>query len=173
MKYLRTFRKISVILLASMTITFIVGCNCEIWFGDDTSDSPVYHGTTFTMQLRMPSEESVREENDKFSHSELDGDLICEWEIPAYGNTVYESVKKYFEDRADSVRFRADQHTFYMFSKCVLENGDEYDLETAYVAADGVYSKCANRQSVLGADGMAGTDDDLKVLVIVYKGWLY
>ena len=86
-------------------------CNCEIWFGDDTSDDPVFHGTTFTLQLRMPTDESVKEENDGFSHSTTDGELICEWEIPTYGNTVYESVKKFFEDRTDKIYFRAEQHT--------------------------------------------------------------
>lgn len=164
--------KVLTALLAVAALSFTC-CNCEIWFGDDTSDDPVFHGTTFTLQLRMPTDESVKEENDGFSHSTTDGELICEWEIPTYGNTVYESVKKFFEDRTDKIYFRAEQHTFYMFSKCVLESGEEYNLETAYVAADGIYSKCANRQSVLGADGIAGTDDDLKVLVIVYKGWLY
>ncbi|MDE7087576.1 MAG: hypothetical protein K2O67_05235, partial [Clostridia bacterium] len=65
------------------------------------------------------------------------------------------------------------QHTFYMFHDCKLIDGTEYNLETVYIAADGVYSNCANYQSVLGNDGVAGTNDDLKVLTLVYRGWLY
>lgn len=169
----KTSVKFLILLAAAIAVAF-AGCNCgEIWFGDDTSDEPVYHGTTFVLQLRQPSDESEREDGDAYSHSKLDGELICEWEIPTYGNTLYESVVKFFEDRSDSIGFRAVQRSFYMFHDCTLENGDAYDLETAYVAADGIYSRCANRQLILGEDGIAGTDDDLKTVVIVYKGWLY
>ena len=45
--------------------------------------------------------------------------------------------------------------------------------DAAYISADGLYSKCANFQTLFGADEKAGTLDDLKVLVIVYQGWLY
>ena len=60
-----------------------------------------------------------------------------------------------------------------MFHDLKLEDGTTYNLETVYVAADGKYAMCANYQSLFGTDGIAGTVDDLKVLVLVYKGWLY
>ena len=31
----------------------------------------------------------------------------------------------------------------------------------------------ANYQSLLGKDGVIGTEDDVKVVTLVYKGWLY
>ena len=60
-----------------------------------------------------------------------------------------------------------------MFHDCVLQSGETYNLETVYVAADGKYADCANFQKLCGADGVFGNEDDLKVLTLVYKGWLY
>ena len=156
-----------------------VFCGCGVWGNDAQAKDPQYHYDangdpyTFVLQLRQPGSSTEVADGDAYPHSTIDGDLIYEWKIPMYGNTVYESVKKYFEDREDKITFRLSQHTFYMFHDCTLVDGTEYNLETVYIAADGVYANCANYQSVLGSDGVAGTDDDLKNLTLVYKGWLY
>lgn len=170
----------SCLLLILSLFMVLTCCGCHLKFsGDGQAENPDYHeaesGTpcTFLLQLRQPGQDTVVEENDAFPHSTIDGELIYEWEIPMYGNTVYESVTKYFEGRTDSITFRLSQHTFYMFHDCTLPDGTRYDLETVYIAADGVYANCANYQSVLGSDGIAGTEDDLKILTLVYKGWLY
>lgn len=128
----------------------------------------------FTLVLRQPGSFTETEEWDYYPHSSIDGELIAEWEIPFYGNTVYESVKKYFEsDKVkDKIVFRLTQHRFYMFHECKLASGEKYNLETVYVDADGQYSMCSNYQSVLGDDGIVGTEDDLKVLTLVYRGWV-
>lgn len=160
-------------------LLLLTGCS-GLWFKDEQSKSPGYHtspdeegSATFILELRNYTDETEIEGWDVYPHSKIDGELIYSWEIPMYGNTVYESIKKFFEDREDRMEFRLTQHKFYMFHECTLLNGETYNLETVYVAADGVYSNCANYQSVLGKDGVAGTDDDLKVLTLVYKGWLY
>ena len=150
-----------------------------MWGNDGQAEDPKYHYDengqhySFLLQLRQPGSSTEVEEGDAFPHSTIDGELIYEWDVPMYGNTVYESVVKYFEEREDNMTFRLSQHTFYMFHDCKLIDGTEYNLETVYIAADGVYSNCANYQSVLGNDGVAGTNDDLKVLTLVYRGWLY
>ncbi len=188
--------KATIMVILVLTVLGVCSGCSEIWFKDKTSKSPDYHPivsddgsgsdnnsseehdspntvyATFVLELRMPTDEQETEESDAFAHSKLNGELICSWEIPFFGNTLYESVKKFFERRPDSITFRAEQHKFYMFRECVLENGEKYNLETAYVAVDGKYSYCANHQSLLGADGIAGTDDDVKIVVLVYEGWL-
>lgn len=75
--------------------------------------------------------------------------------------------------RTKKITFRLSQHRFYMFHELTLSDGASYNLETVYVAADGKYAMCANFQTLFGEDGTAGTVDDLQVLVLVYKGWLY
>ncbi|MDE6274180.1 MAG: hypothetical protein K2L87_03930 [Clostridiales bacterium] len=160
------------------TVCLFTACGCA---GDLTSDDPHYHETpdadekyyTFLLELREPSTETVAEEGDIYPHSTLDGALIYSWEIPMYGNTVYESVTEYFKDRTDSITFRLSQQKFYMFHDCTLPDGTQYNLETVYIAADGEYAMTANYQPILGEDGVAGTEDDLKVLTLVYRGWLY
>ena len=165
---------ISVILALSVAFLFTA---CEP--NDARSENPCFRYDdngkllTFTLELRQPSDESVAESTDKFPHSKLDGELIKSWEIPMYGNTVYESVVKYFDDKNESVTFRLEGRKFYMFHDITLENGTVYNLETVYMAIDGEYAKCANFQSLLGSDGLGGTDDDVKTVILVYRGWLY
>ena len=173
------------LVICSVMLLALVGCG--VWGNDGTVDDPQYHSVTensgenqekadyytFKLELRQPTDKTEISEGDAYAHSTIDGELIYEWTIPMYGNTVYESVVKFFEGRSDSITFRLSQHRYYMFHDCVLENGTVYNLETVYVAANGEYSNCANYQSVVGADGIAGTDDDLKILTLVYKGWLY
>ena len=60
-----------------------------------------------------------------------------------------------------------------MFRECTLSDGTTYKLDTVYIAIDGEYAYCANYQSLLGDDGIAGTEDDAKTVILVYKGWLY
>lgn len=60
-----------------------------------------------------------------------------------------------------------------MFHDLTLDDGTTYNLETVYMAVDEVYASCANFQSILGSDGEGGTDDDIKKVVLVYRGWLY
>ncbi|MDE6757714.1 MAG: hypothetical protein K2O95_00745 [Clostridia bacterium] len=163
--------RIAVVAIAVIVLTFVLsGCIG----GDKTAQDPQEHeGCYFTLELREPGLDNEREDWDAYPHSTLDGAIIMSWEIPMYGNTVYESVVKFFEDRADSVTFRKTQHKFQMFHEYINEDGDVWNLETVYVAADGEYAMTANYQEILGDDGIAGTDDDLKVLTLVYKGWLY
>ena len=168
---------IGIIALVALSLLALVACD-SVWGGDDTNDSPDYaivdgKQLYFTLQFRMPGSGTEVADGDSFPHSTIDGDLICEWTIPCYGNTVYESVVKFFEDRDDKITFRLSQHRYYMFHDATLENGDYYNLETVYVAADGKYANCANFQTLFGEDETPGTLDDLKVLVIVYQGWLY
>ncbi len=163
---------------------------CGVWGKDATSDDADYRvkepqtsteaGTTsdeeyltFLLELRLPTDRTEREEGDAYPHSTADGELIAEWTIPVYGNTVYESVVKYFEDSEDSITFRLSQHRFYMFHDCTLADGSHYDLETCYIAVDGEYGNTANFQTLQGADGVFGTDDDVKTVTLVYRGWLY
>lgn len=168
---------IGIIAALALLSLSLVACN-DVWGGDNTQEKPDYAVVDgkqlyFTLQLRMPGSQTEISEGDNFAHSTIDGDLICQWQIPCYGKTVYESVVKFFEDRDDSITFRLSQHRYYMFHDVTLKNGDYYNLETVYVAADGVYAQCANFQTLFGADDTPGTLDDLKVLVIVYQGWLY
>ncbi len=152
---------------------------CGVWGQDEQSKNPKYHlnengeNYTFLLQLRQPGNSTEVAEGDAYPHSTIDGELIFEWVVPMYGNTVYESIGKFFENREDKITFRLSQHTYYMFHDCTLVDGTNYNLETVYIAADGVYAYCANYQSVLGNDKIAGTEDDLKVLTLVYRGWLY
>lgn len=152
---------------------------CGVWGNDGQAKDPKYHYNgdgepySFILQLRQTGSSTEISDGDTFEHSTIDGELIYEWQIPMYGNTVYEAVVKFFEGRDDEITFRLSQHTFYMFHDCTLEDGAYYNLETVYVAADGVYANCANYQPILGDDGVAGTDDDLKILTLVYRGWLY
>lgn len=171
--------KKKLLIFIALLLPLSVSAGCGVWGNDETAKDPDYSydesGKTysFLLQLRDTGSSTEIAEGDAFEHSTTDGDLIYEWEIPMYGNTVYESVVKFFEDREDKITFRLSQHTFYMFHDCTLDDGTNYNLETVYVAADGVYANCANFQSVLGDDGVAGTDDDLKILILVYRGWLY
>lgn len=168
---------LSLVLFIALCLMLLTGC--DVWGKDVQSQSPNYHvnengeNYTFTLELREPSDQTEIASGDIYSHSTVSGELIYQWQIPMYGNTVYESVKKFFENRNDKITFRLSQHTYYMFHNCTLENGESYNLETVYVAADGVYSYCANYQSILGEDEIAGTEDDLKILTLVYEGWLY
>lgn len=173
-------RKIALTLIITMLLTLaimFVGCD-SVW-GDDeqNTDSADYHYVdgkqlSFTLEFRGHGTSTDIANGDKYAHSTLDGDLIYTWEIPCYGNTVYESVVKFFEDRQDDISFTLSQHRYYIFDKAVLEDGSVYNLSTAYIAADGVYSKCANFQTLFGDDQTPGTLDDLKVLVVVYQGWM-
>lgn len=166
-----------VLIICALSISTLAGC--DVFGNDGRAKDPNYHYDeggelyTFTLQFRETGSSSEVAEGDAYPHSTIDGELIYEWEIPMYGNTVYESITKFFEDREDKITFSLSQHTFYMFHDLTLKDGTSYNLETVYVAADGVYVSCANYQSVLGEDGVAGTDDDLKILTLVYKGWLY
>ncbi|MDE6398787.1 MAG: hypothetical protein K2L51_05650 [Clostridiales bacterium] len=187
--------KSTILCILILCICALAGCG-EIWFKDKQSKNPDYHPivsdsetstdtdnentdtppvryATFTLQLRQPSKTTETEDWDAYPHSELDGELIAEWEIPVFGNTIYESVKKYFADKDESFTFRVSQHKFYMFHDCTLSDGTTYNLETVYIAVDGVYANCANYQSLLGDDGIAGTDDDVQTVILVYKGWIY
>lgn len=154
-------------------------CACDkVWGKDETASKPGYHEVdgkrlSFTLEFRDTGSGTEISDGDNFAHATIDGTLIKSWQIDCYGNTVYESVVKYFEDKNESITFRLSQHKFYMFHDLTLEDGTTYNLETVYVAADGKYAMCANYQSLFGEDGIAGTVDDLKVLVLVYKGWLY
>ena len=59
-----------------------------------------------------------------------------------------------------------------MFHDCTLVDGTTYNLERVYISADGEYAMCANFQTLYGKDEIAGTVDDLKVLVLVLDGWI-
>ena len=172
---------LSLLLILSFVFS-LCGCSGNIWFDDGRSDDPLYHyigeredkrKVTFILELRKPTEELTTESWDIYPHSKTDGELIKSWEIPIYGNTLYESVVKYFEDNEENFTFSLSQHKFYMFHDCTLSGGETYNLETVYIAGDGVYANCANYQSLLGEDGVAGTEDDVKTVVLVYRGWLY
>ena len=179
---MNTRKKAFIITLAAATLIVLClalfACDNGVLGGDETSDDGAKYAVVdgrqlyFSLELRNPSSETETSEGDSRPHSKTDGELICEWQIPCYGNTVYESVVKFFEDRQDKISFRLSQHRFYMFHEAVLENG-VYNLENAYISADGSYAKCSNFQTLFGEDETAGTLDDLKVLVIVYQGWLY
>ncbi|MDE7336533.1 MAG: hypothetical protein K2N32_00260 [Clostridia bacterium] len=165
---MKRFRILALALIIVALILSATAC------ADNTAPNPELHeGCYFTLELREPGQDSEREDWDAYSHSTLDGDVIMSWEVPMYGNTVYESVVKFFENREDVITFRKTQHKFQMFHEYVNEDGEKWNLETVYVAADGEYANCANFQSILGDDGIAGTEDDLKVLTLIYKGWLY
>ena len=156
----------------------LFACDNGVLGGDETSDDARYTVVDgkqlyFTLELRNPSGETEISNGDSRPHAKADGELIASWQIPCYGNTTYESIVKFFEERQDKISFRLSQRRFYMFHEAVLENGDVYNLENAYISADGSYSKCANFQTLFGEDENPGTLDDLKVLVIVYQGWLY
>lgn len=168
---------IAAILLATLCFA-LCGCNNKVIGGDSTDQNPTYATLDgkqlyFTLEIRHPTEQSEKSEGDFYPHSKTDGKLIAAWQVPCYGKTAYESISKFFEERNDSVSFRLSQHRFYMFHEAKLENGAVYNLETSYVAADGKYAQCANFQTLFGEDEKVGTLDDLKVLVIVYQGWLY
>ncbi len=167
---------IIIISLAVVVILFVFAACDGVWGKDKTSSDPEYvtlngEQLYFTLELREEGS-SFESEGGRYDHSSIDGDIICSWKIPMYGATVYEAVSKFFEDRDDSISFRLAEHRYYMFSKCVLTDGREYDLETVYISADGKYAKCANFIELLGEDNIAGTVDDLDTLVLVYKGWL-
>lgn len=171
-------RKNIFLILATLLIAVITLSACNgVWGNDETSDTPQYIKVNgeqlyFTLELREEGSAVESEGNDRFDHSSTDGEMIYSWKIPMYGLTVYESVVKFFEDREDSITFRLTEHRYYMFSSCTLIDGSKYNLETVYIAADGKYAKCANFIKLIGDDNIAGTVDDLKTLVLVYKGWL-
>ena len=164
------------ILICALTACACLGCNAIA--KGNTSDSPDYawvdgHKLSFTLELRNVGSGSEKADGDAFAHSTTDGELIASWQIDCFGNTVYESVNKYFEDKDEKITFALSQRKFYLFDSATLKDGSTYSLKTAYVSADGKYATCANYQTLFGQDGIAGTVDDLKVLVLVYKGWLY
>ncbi len=175
---MKNAKKIIILLVASIAILLTLSaCDNDVLGGDKTTDSPQYvvvdgEQLYFALQLRKPSGEYDTSDGDSHPHASLDGELVFEWQIPYYGSTVYESVLKFFDGRADNIKFRLSQRRFYMFSEATLENGDVYNLENCYIAADEKYSKCANFQKLLGDDEIAGTVDDLKVLVLVLDGWI-
>lgn len=169
--------RIAVLCLLVLSFAALSACGGVIG-GDKTADEPQYYpigdGTYYGFTLDFRQAGSRADGDDRYGHSATDGELIESWFIPFYGVTVYESAEKYFagEDARGKMTFRLSQHRFYMFSSVTLESGETYDLETVYIDVDGEYASCANFQSVLGDDGVAGTDDDVKVVTIVYKGWL-
>ncbi len=175
---MKNAKKIIILLVAAIAILLTLSaCDNDVLGGDKTTDSPQYvvvdgEQLYFALQLRKPSDEYDTSDGDSHPHASLDGELVFEWQIPYYGSTVYESVLKFFDGRADNIKFRLSQRRFYMFSEATLENGDVYNLENCYIAADEKYSKCANFQKLLGDDEIAGTVDDLKVLVLVLDGWI-
>lgn len=171
----RLGRILPLLLLFAFT-ALVSGC---VLGGDGQAEDPKAHTdadgnpVNFVLELREPGSGEEVSEGDIYPHSTIDGPLIKQWTVPMYGNTVYESVVKFFEEGEDEMTFRLSQHRFYMFHSCTLSDGREFDLETVYIAADGEYADCANFQSILGEDGIAGTEDDLKILTLVYRGWLY
>lgn len=175
---MKNAKKILILFVASIAILLTLSaCDNDVLGGDKTTDSPQYvvvdgEQLYFALQLRKPSGEYTISDGDSRPHASLDGELVFEWQIPYYGSTVYESVLKFFDGRADNIKFRLSQRRFYMFSEATLENGDVYNLENCYIAADGEYAMCANFQTLYGKDEIAGTVDDLKVLVLVLDGWI-
>lgn len=167
----------TVFVLLFTLVGLLYACD-KVWGNDKTTDDPGYHvidgkRLSFTLEFRDIGSGTEISDGDNFAHSTLDGKLIKSWQIDCYGNTVYESIVKFFEDKDEKITFRLSQHRFYMFHELTLEDGASYNLETVYVAADGKYAMCANFQTLFGEDGTPGTVDDLQVLVLVYKGWLY
>lgn len=155
------------VVLASITLVMLCSCD-KVWGKDETSDNPDYTEIdntqlSFTLELRAPGSDTEISDGDTYPHATINGDLIWSWDVPYYGNTVYESVEKFFEGRSDNIDFRLSQHKFQMFHSCTLEDGSFYNLETSYIAADGAYSMCANFQTLFGEDQTPGTLDDLKV----------
>lgn len=174
-KTLLTFFTTATLILLCLAL---FACDNGVLGGDETSDNAQYafvdgKQLCFTLEFRQPSTETEISDGDYRPHAKANGELIASWQIPCYGNTVYESIVKFFADRNDKITFRLSQHRYYMFHDVTLENGTNYNLETVYVAADGKYAQCANFQTLFGEDEKVGTLDDLKVLVIVYQGWLY
>lgn len=179
---MKTRKKALVTIVTAATLIMLClalfACDNGVLGGDKSSDNAQYaivdgKQLCFTLELRNPSSETEISDGDSRPHAKADGKLIASWQIPCYGNTAYESIVKFFEIRQDKVSFRLSQRRFYMFHEAVLENGNVYNLENAYISADDSYSKCANFQTLFGEDETPGTLDDLKVLVIVYQGWLY
>lgn len=176
----RARRLLVAVLACAFALSWLLLAACSpdgILGDDDRADHPVYHGDekgnyTFLLELRDVGSGEEVAEGDAFAHSTTDGSLIKSWTVPYFGNTVYEAVVKFFEGKEDTVTFRLSQHKFYMFHDCTAD-GKVYDLETAYIAADGVYANCANFEKLCGDDGQFGTDDDLKILTLVYRGWVY
>lgn len=85
--------------MLTLLLLSLVACN-DVWGGDSTQDNPDYaivdgKQLYFTLELRMPGSSTEVSEGDSFAHSTIDGDLICQWQIPCYGKTVYESVVKF------------------------------------------------------------------------------
>lgn len=80
-------------------------CACDkVWGNDKTTDDPGYHvidgkRLSFTLEFRDTGSNTEVSEGDNFAHSTLDGKLIKSWQIDCYGNTVYESIVKFFEDK--------------------------------------------------------------------------
>lgn len=84
-------------------MVMLSGCS-DLWFKDEQSKSPDYHryeneekSASFILEFRNFTEDQEIESWDVYPHSKIDGELIYSWEIPMYGNTVYESIKKFFE----------------------------------------------------------------------------
>lgn len=167
------FRTLSALFLLLLSLSA-----CGVLGPDGQANEPFYHldgdgkPYTFTLEFRLPGSGEETAEGDAFPHSTIDGALVAAYTVPMFGNTVYESATEFFSRSDDELSFRLSQHRFYMFHELVCAGG-RYNLETAYIAADGIYADCANFQSVLGPDGMAGTEDDLKILTVAIGGWLY
>jgi len=176
-RYLFSLLAVLLVLVAVALCACDKGGNPEIWGNDKTTDDPDYtviddEPLSFTLELRHPGSTTEVADGDTFPHSSIDGELIFSWQIPYYGNTVYESVVEFFADREDNITFRVSQHRYQMFHDCTLLDGTTYNLERVYIAADGEYAMCANFQTLYGKDEIAGTVDDLKVLVLVLDGWI-
>lgn len=127
----------------------------------------------FDLCLKNPSENKSSESGDPFPHSATDGETIYSWRVPFYGDTVYDALIYFFSDRDDEITFRFVSKSYYMFDQCTLISGEKYSLGTVYVEADGKYASAADRQPLAGEDGIFGSGDDLKTLILVYKGWVY
>lgn len=183
-------------LIALLALCLLLA-GCGVWGQDATVEHPELHplpqqgqtpssGTdqpndanpnaelcTFVLELRMPSSRTEVAPGDTFAHSATDGELIASWQVPVFGNTLYESLVRFSEQGADKFSFRLSQHRFYMLHDCTLADGSYFNLETCYIAVDGQYAMTANHQSLAGADGTFGTADDVRVVTVVYRGWLY
>ena len=67
---------------------------CGVWGNDGQEEDPKYHYDengqhySFLLQLRQPGSSTEVEEGDAFTHSTIDGELIYEWDVQMYGNTV-------------------------------------------------------------------------------------
>lgn len=92
--------KIASIAMLALLLLSLVACN-DVWGGDSTQDNPDYaivdgKQLYFTLELRLPGSSTEVSEGDSFAHSTIDGDLICQWQIPCYGKTGLRIGRKVF-----------------------------------------------------------------------------